>query len=428
MQKQNATSHDRDALFSVKNHLSVEQARTHILNKVSPLTQSEVLPLHLCIGRTLARDILSPMDVPPHDNSAMDGYAFLGDCDPLHEQIQLRVIGTATAGHPFTDHVPIGCAIQIMTGAVMPHNCDTVIPQELCLSISDTSITLLTRSTKPGSNRRLRGEDLQQGKVALQKGQRIGPAELGLIASLGIDQVTVNQRLKVACFSTGDELRDLGQHLDLGCVYDSNRYTLLGMLQRLDCDVLDMGLVPDDPSELESSLRRACLLADVIITSGGVSVGGADFTKQVLAKLGNIDFWSINMRPGKPMAFGEIQSDGQSAFLFGLPGNPVAVMVTFYFFVKQALQRMMGQNPQTPILIPAICRQNIQKRPGRTEFQRGIVQQRNDGILEVDVTGMQGSGILRSMSEANCLIVISEDKGPIDAGSTVQIVLLDGLV
>ena len=288
-------------------------------------------------------------------------------------------------------------------------------------------IVLAPGVIRPGDNRRFAGEDLKLGSAALAAGKIVRPADLGLLASLGVAEVPVRRRLRVAFFSTGDELRSIGQPLDEGCVYDSNRYTIYGMLQRLGCELIDMGVVRDDPQALEQALREACESADAIITSGGVSVGAADYTRDIMARLGDVTFWKIGMRPGRPLAFGRIASNGRSAFLFGLPGNPVAVMVSFYFFARDALLRMMGADAPLPRM-KARSVAAIRKKPGRTEFQRGILSHGADGMPEVRVTGAQGSGILRSMSEANCMVVLQDEQGTVQAGDLVDVVLFDGLV
>jgi molybdopterin molybdotransferase len=294
-------------------------------------------------------------------------------------------------------------------------------------AITDGSITIAPGAIRAGDNRRFAGEDLMAGSAALKAGKIIRPADLGLLASLGIATVPVKRRLRVAFFSTGDELRSLGQPLDPGCVYDSNRYTLFGMLTRLGCEIIDMGVVRDDPQALEAALREACANADAIITSGGVSVGAADYTRDIMARLGDVTFWKIGMRPGRPLAFGRIAADGHNAFLFGLPGNPVAVMVSFYFFARAALLRMMGA--EVPLmLVKARSAAPIRKKPGRTEYQRGILAPDVNGEQQVRITGAQGSGILRSMSEANCMVVLHDEQGNVAAGELVDIMLFEGLI
>ena len=305
------------------------------------------------------------------------------------------------------------------------HGCDTVIPLEL-VEAKGKHITI-PPGQEAGANRRLAGEDLQRGKPALLRGAHIKPAELGLIASLGIPEIKVTRKLRVAFFSTGDELKSVGDTLREGEVYDSNRYTLYGMLQRLGVEIIDMGVVPDQPGQLEQAFRLAAASADAVITSGGVSVGEADFTKQMMKKLGEVVFWRIAMRPGRPMAFGKISDGGKTAYLFGLPGNPVAVMVTFYHFVRGALLHMMGRNELDLPMLKAVSQEPMRKKPGRTEYQRGVLELK-DGAMTVRITGQQGSGVLRSMSEANCFIVLGHDEGSIKAGDLVNVMLFDGLV
>jgi molybdopterin molybdotransferase len=408
--------------------LPVADAQNIIHQFVQPIQAVEKVAIRSALDRVLAADIVSPINVPSHDNSAMDGYALRGS-DLGNEDRKFKVVATAYAGRAYDGKVGTGECVRIMTGAVMPDGCDTVIPQEFTRDESETGITIPAGSVKTGDNRRLKGEDLAIGTPALRRGRILRPADLGMLASLGIAEVPVQRRLRVAFFSTGDELRSIGETLDEGCVYDSNRYTLYGMLKRLGCDIVDMGVVKDDPASLEAAFRSACENADAIITSGGVSVGAADYTKQMMAELGDVTFWKIGMRPGRPMAFGKITSNGKSAYLFGLPGNPVAVMVTFYFFARQALLYMMGASAEsTPPLMRAVSTSAIRKRPGRTEFQRGIVSINNEGVQEVRITGSQGSGVLRSMSEANCMVVLEHERGNVQAGEPVNIMLFDGLV
>jgi molybdopterin molybdotransferase len=408
--------------------LPVAQAQQIIRNFVLPLQAVEKVAIRSALDRVLAADIISPINVPAHDNSAMDGFAFSGAELAGDAPLSLSVVGTSYAGRAYEGPVGVGECVRIMTGAVMPEGCDTVVPQEFT-SQSDTSTVMLPPNVvRPGDNRRLAGEDLAAGQPALARGKILRPADLGLLASLGVAEVPVQRRLRVAFFSTGDELRSIGQPLDEGCVYDSNRYTLYGMLSRLGCDIIDMGVVADDPAALEGAFRSACENADAIITSGGVSVGAADYTKQMMAQLGDVTFWKIGMRPGRPMAFGKIHSAGHSAYLFGLPGNPVAVMVTFYFFAREALLHMMGaQVPPLPLF--AVRSQGaIRKKPGRTEYQRGILSVAADGSREVRITGAQGSGILRSMSEANCMVVLGHEQGNVQAGDMVDVLPFEGLL
>jgi molybdopterin molybdotransferase len=413
------SSYDPDAL-------KVADAQKIIRDFVAPLRSTEQVALRAALGRVLAADIVSTIDVPAHDNSAMDGYALRGQDLPADADARLRVIDTVYAGRASSAVPGAGECVRIMTGGVMPPGCDSVVPQEFVTEAAGV-VTIAPGTIRTGDNRRFAGEDLKAGSAALRKGKIVRPADLGLLASLGVAEVPVRRRLRVAFFSTGDELRSIGQPLDEGCVYDSNRYTIYGMLTRLGCEIIDMGVVRDDPQALENALREACENADAIITSGGVSVGAADYTRQIMARLGDVTFWKIGMRPGRPLAFGRIQSNGSSAFLFGLPGNPVAVMVSFYFFAREALLRMMGA--EAPLeLVKARSLASIRKKPGRTEYQRGVLSRGEDGMPEVRITGSQGSGILRSMSEANCMVVLHDEQGSVQAGEMVDVLLFEGLV
>ncbi len=405
--------------------LPVAKANEVIRSFVAPVSGIEKLPVRAALGRVLAKDIVSPIDVPSHDNSAMDGYAVRNDDLGVHMPVTLTEIGTAYAGKEFAGEVGRGQCVRVMTGAVMPKNTDTVIIQE-AVAVDGKRISI-PPGQEPGQNRRLAGEDLHKGKPALKAGAMLRPAELGLIASLGIGEVSVRRKLKVAFFSTGDELVSVGKKLKAGEVYDSNRYTLWGMLERLGCEVIDLGVVRDDPKKLEAAFRKAAASADAVVTSGGVSVGEADFTKQMMAKLGEVVFWKIAMRPGRPMAFGRIRTRGKAAYLFGLPGNPVAVMVTFYHFVRGALLYMMGRTDTDLPLLRAKSETAMRKKPGRTEYQRGILEFKN-GEWSVHLTGAQGSGILHSMTEANCFVVLGHDQGNVKAGDYVEVMLMDGLV
>jgi molybdopterin molybdotransferase len=406
--------------------LPVAKANEVIRSFIETVSGVEKLPVRAALGRVLAKDIVSPIDVPSHDNSAMDGYAVRSDDLGGGElATTLTEIGTAYAGREFTDEVKRGECVRVMTGAVMPRNTDTVVIQE-AVDVDGRRVTIPSGQER-GQNRRLAGEDLQKGRSALHAGRMLRPADIGLVASLGIGEASVRRKLKVAFFSTGDELVSVGKKLKTGEVYDSNRYTLWGMLTRLGCEVIDLGVVRDDPKKLETAFRTAAASADAVVTSGGVSVGEADFTKQMMAKLGEVVFWKIAMRPGRPMAFGRIRARGKSAYLFGLPGNPVAVMVTFYHFVRGALLTMMGRSDTDLPLLRAKAETAMRKKPGRTEYQRGILELKN-GEWSVRLTGAQGSGILRSMSEANCFVVLAHDQGNVKAGDYVDVMGMDGLV
>jgi molybdopterin molybdotransferase len=358
----------------------------------------------------------------------MDGYALRSADLAKDGDTLIGVAGTALAGEQFSGTVGPGQGVRIMTGAVMPAGLDTVVPQEFTRTDADGRVHIPAGTVRAGDNRRLAGEDLARGEVALAAGRILTPADLGLLASLGQAEVPVFRRLRVAFFSTGDELRSIGEPLDAGCVYDSNRYTIWGMLQRLGVDLIDMGVVRDDPAALREAFTRAAASADAVITSGGVSVGEADHTKQVMRDLGEVLFWKIAMRPGRPMAIGRIGEPGHQAMLFGLPGNPVAVMVTFYAFVRDALLAMAGATPQPLPLLRAVSVEALRKKPGRTEYQRGIVSQAGDGRWQVQITGAQGSGILRSMSQANGMVMLHHGQGNVAAGDLVDVIPFNGLI
>jgi molybdopterin molybdotransferase len=405
------------------NSMSVDKARRFIRDFLQPVQTKESLALRSSLGRVLAEDILSPYNVPNHNNSAMDGYALNADDVAASGNTTLRIAGTAFAGRAFEGTVGKGECVRIMTGAVMPPECDTVVIQEH-VQAEDGRITF-GEGVRRGQNLRYAGEDLKQGQVVFAAGHMMRPADLGLIASLGLGEVKAYRKLRVAFFSTGDELASIGQPLEAGQVYDSNRYTLYGMLTRLGVEVIDMGVVRDDPALLEQALQDAAACADVILTSGGVSVGEADYMKQLLTELGQVVFWKIAMKPGRPLAYGKIGD----AHYFGLPGNPVSVMVTFYQFVRDAMLVLMGQPNPVPVpQLSVISAGNLKKAPGRTEFQRGVLFADGDGQWKVQPIGNQGSGVLRSMSEANCFIVMDESCGNIQAGETVKVQILDGFV
>jgi molybdopterin molybdotransferase len=408
-------------------NLSVDEARAAIHAALRPIEGLETVPLARALGRVLADDVVSPIDVPPHDNSAMDGYAFDGAALRAGEPLRLRNVGTVYAGAPFDGLAGEGECVRIMTGAVMPAGLDTVVPQELCRAEGDV-VTVEPAVVVRGENRRRRGEDLALGKPALSAGRVLKPADLGLVASLGFDSVGVRRRLRVALFSTGNELRAPGQPLAPGCIYDSNRFSLLGALERLGVEVMDLGLVRDDPAALQATLETAVRQADAVLTSGGVSVGEADYTRDLLARMGEVAFWKVAMRPGRPFAFGPLRApEGRTTWLFALPGNPVAALVTFYAFAREALLRLSGAAPQPLPVLQARSVAPIRKRPGRTEFQRAVVGRGADGRWQVAITGSQGAGILRSLSEANALLVLGHEQGSVAAGEPVDVWLFDGL-
>ena len=403
--------------------LSAQQALNNMLQAIDEKAGDELVPLTEAVDRILAEPIRSTIDVPAHRNSAVDGYAIMQDDLAKADQLSsLLVIGQVVAGHPEHSPLQLGQAIQIMTGAKMPNNADTVIMQEHVKR--DGQTICFDARHRAGQNVRQAGEDIQRGEVVLAAGIKLSPAQIGLIASLGRAEIRVKAALSVALFSTGDEILNIGEAPREACIYDSNRYSLSAALRKLGCKVLDMGIIPDHPEQLREAFQLAAANADIIFTSGGVSVGEADYTKQILAETGQVDFWKVAIKPGRPIAFGHIDE----AVFFGLPGNPVAVMVTFYQFALPCLEKLMGLSQ--PLLHPSIevkCSQPIAKRVGRTEIQRGILSQQLDGSWQVKTAGKQGSGILRSMSEANAFIILQHERGPVKAGEYVTVQSFSGL-
>lgn len=455
--------------------MRVDVARSFMSALAQPIEETETLPIREALGRVIAEDIVSPIDVPAHDNSAMDGFALSGAELKPGQPNRFRVAGKALAGSPLATPTHSRECVRITTGAVMPAGLDTVVPQELVQlesvraesmqqDATSSFIVVPEGAVRPGDHRRMRGEDLSRGAVALRRGRTLRPADIGLLASMGIASVPVFRRLRVAFFSTGDELRSVGADLDPGCVYDSNRYTLWSMLQGIGADAIDLGVVKDEPGALTLAFTEAAAQADAVITSGGVSVGEADHTRRVMAEVGEVHFWSVAMRPGRPFAMGRLRSGREdehehepqagseasvgsqgemepgsrsgvrvararrSTLLFGLPGNPVAVMVGFYALVRDTLLQMGGALEAPLQAIPAVSVNAIRKRPGRTEYQRAVVARGEDGLLHATVTGHQGSGVLRSMSEANALAVLVHDRGDIAAGELIDVLMFDGLL
>ena len=401
------------------NALSVSAARAHINAQLSAVTATERLALKSALRRVLAAPVVAPMDVPSHANSAMDGYALNANEQSPHR----RLVGTVLAGHPLSHAIQGDECVRIMTGGLLPVGANAVIKQEQ--TRCDGNQVSFSALVKVGDNVRQVGEDLQRGQTVLGAGRLLSPTDIGLIASLGIAELSVWRRLRVAFFSTGDELVGVGQSLQDGQLYDSNRYTLHSMLSRLGVMLDDLGAIPDQPEQLERALLLASQNYDVVISSGGVSVGEADYMKALLAQHGHIAFWKVNMKPGRPLAFGRL---GQ-AYYFGLPGNPVAVIVTFYQLVREALLRLMGQTPPQALpLLRVECVSTLNKQKGRTEFQRGILFADDDGIWKVKSSGAQGSAILSAMSAANCFIVLDENTGTVAAHSMVVVQVLEGLV
>lgn len=402
--------------------LSVDEVQRRIRRLARCIAETERVTVRAALGRVLAETVISPIDVPPASNSAMDGYAVLSADLPQSGSRSLRVAGKVLAGAPCSDKVMPGQAIRIMTGAVMPPGADTVIMQEQAQREGDH--IRIQSGHCPGEYVRQAGEDIARGASVLTPGKRLMPAELGLLASVGISEVIVTRRLRAAFFSTGDELRSPGDTLDAGQIYDSNRDLLYGMLQRMDVDSVDLGIVPDDRDAIRNTLTQAALQADVVVTSGGVSVGEADYVKQILDELGRIDLWRIAMKPGKPLAAGTL---GEAIF-FGLPGNPVSTMVTFYQFVKPAMLQMMGQLEPQAASLRVRCTSRLTKVPGRLEYQRGVLTQDPHGLLSVSTTGLQESHILTSMSRSNCFIILPAECAGVEPGENVEVQPFAGLI
>jgi len=404
------------------NSISVNEAHRLISAIVSTVIETETIKIRHALNRTLASDVLSTVNVPPQTNSAMDGYGLKFDDLDAKKPSQLKIIGVAYAGKPFEGEISSGECIRIMTGAVVPESIDTVVMQEHT-EVSSDILTILGHHNK-GQNIRLYGEDLRIGEAALTKGTLLKPTDIGIIASLGIGSIQVYRRAKAAVFSTGDELKNIGETLEKGQIYDSNRYTLINLLENLGIEITDMGILRDDPDVIQKAFLTAKNSYDILITSGGVSVGDADYVKQTLDSLGEVSFWKIAMKPGRPLAVGKI---GNTLF-FGLPGNPVSTTVTFYQIVQPALRQLMGQNETSVPTLRMKSHSKLKKRPGRVEFQRGIVTQDENGEYCVKSTGNQGSHVLSSMNDANCFIILDEDCGNVEEGSYVEIQPFRGII
>ena len=404
------------------NSLTFEQALERVKQGVKPLKGRRNVTIREAIGCVLADDVTSPMNVPPFINSAMDGYAVNSVDLPTAGECELTVIGKSFAGRPFDGAVAKGQAVRIMTGAVVPEGADTVIMQEHAEVDGDK--IKIGADHKQGQNVRHPGDDFSTGDVIITAGERLSPAKLGLLASVGVTQLNVVRTPVVAFFSTGDELKGVGENLQPGDIYDSNRYILFGMLQKMGVQCIDMGVIPDIKEDIEATLKEAASCADVVITSGGASVGEADYIKLILDEIGEVNFWKIAMKPGKPLAFGKVND----ALFFGLPGNPVSAMATFYQFVQPTLRLLEGENLSEPVVLKAKCLSKLKKRPGRKDFQRGVLKTDENGELVVDTTGIQGSHMLSSMAKANCFIVLAREDGNIEPGTMVEVQPFNDLI
>ncbi|MCK4864167.1 MAG: molybdopterin molybdotransferase MoeA [Gammaproteobacteria bacterium] len=402
--------------------LNVNEALDRMTGSVKKIQEIEVVTIREALNRVLAKEVISTINVPPYANSAMDGYAFNSIDLPSSGENTVTLVGKSFAGIPFKGEVKPGECIRIMTGAPMAAGTDSVVMQEQ-VQVDGDAITIQSGHCKNENVRHI-GEDIKDGDVVLGRGQHLSPAELGVLASLGVAEVTVYKKIRVAFFSTGDELRNVDETLDEGQIYDSNRYTIFGMLSNLGVELIDMGIIPDDRQAVEDAFIQASKQADAIMTSGGVSVGEADFVKETLDKLGKVDFWKIAMKPGKPLAFGFVND----AVFFGLPGNPVSVMATFYQFALPTMKAMMGLNVTKAPVVKVACKSDLRKSSGRTDFQRGILQMNEKGELVVESIGMQASHVLSGMSKANCFIILPQDWGNVEAGTLVDVQPFRGLM
>jgi molybdopterin molybdotransferase len=404
------------------NSLSFEQALDRIQQGVKPLKSRRCVTIREALGCVLADDVTSPMNVPPFINSAMDGYAVKSADLPQTKETKLKIIGKSFAGQPFAGKVNNGECVRIMTGAVVPDGADSVIMQEHAKVDGDS--ILIGCEHKKGQNVRHPGDDFSTGAVIIKAGERLSPVKLGLLASVGVTELNVVRSPVVAFFSTGDELKSVGTSLQPGDIFDSNRYILFGMLKKMGVQYIDMGVIPDIKEQIELTLKEAASCADVVITSGGASVGEADYIKVILDEIGKVNFWKIAMKPGKPLAFGEIND----TLFFGLPGNPVSALATFYLFVQPTLKLLEGEKTETPLKLTAHCISKLKKRPGRKDFQRGVLSSNDNGELIVDTTGIQGSHMLSAMSKANCFIVLDAESGNVEANTVVEVMPFNDLI
>lgn len=398
--------------------ITVAQAMAHILETITPITEQETVDIYTALGRVTAQDIVSTFNVPNHTNSAMDGYAVNGSAMPKVDSKDFQLVGISLAGAPYRGPVGHDQCVRIMTGAVMPDGTDTVVVQERVTQVegADDKIAI-PAGDKIGANVRYAGEDLKVGDLAIPAGIKLGASHMGLAASLGLREIAVLRRPKIAYFSNGDELRSVGSPLEIGEVYDSNRYTLHAMLSELGVQQFDLGIVKDDPDAITNTFNIATKDADMVITTAGASVGDADYVKQSLANLGELRFWKVAIKPGRPMSFGKLND----SLFFGLPGNPVSVMVTFQIFVKAAIKQLSGEKFSVPLVLKVKTLSDLKKRPGRMEYQRGIMSLDENGETVVRSTGQQGSGILSSMSLANCYIILADDSQGAKAGDWVEV-------
>jgi len=400
--------------------LPLEQALQYLANTAQSTLAIDIIPIGEALDRVLAQDCKASHNIPNYDNSAMDGYAL--HCNSFSEGLALRIVGKSLAGSPYEESVLAGECVRIMTGAQVPNGCNCVVMQENTrLDSSENAVLYINKPVKKGENIRLEGNDVRQGSLVLPAGKRLGPMDIGMLASLGKASIAVRKKLQVAVFSTGDELAPLGENLANGQVYDSNRQLIMAMLKRLNVDILDLGCVADSPQKIEQALTNAAQKCDAIVTSGGVSVGEADFTRDILHKIGDIHFYKIAMKPGKPFAFGKIGN----AYFFGLPGNPVSAAVTFHQLAIPALRQMSGEHIPTGFSLRAQLSSPLKKRPGRVDFQRGLLSTNSEGQLCASSTGQQSSGALSSMVTANTYIKLEQHDDDAEVGDYVTVIPFD---
>ncbi len=397
-----------------------EQAMKLILDAITPVAEIQSLAVADSLGRILAEDLCAQSEQPPWNCSAMDGYAL--DSTTYAADKPLTMVGASFAGHPYEGNVEAGQCIRIMTGACLPDDCDTVVMQENVEA--DGDVISISSPVNQWQHVRKAGSEMQASETVITKGQRINPRNIGVIASFGLHLIPVFRQLRVAVFSTGDELVPPGENLQTGQIYDSNRYAVIAACHRLGCDVIDLGLIPDDREKIKSVMQEAAKTSDVLLTSGGISVGEADFVKPIVEEIGEIDLWKVAIKPGKPIAIGSI---GQCRF-FGLPGNPVSAMVTMNLLVQPAIRKLSGMDYPSPTIIPAICGSDLSKKPGRKDFQRGYAHSDSQGNWYVKSTGTQGSAKLTSVAHGNCYIVLDEASGSVTAGEKVMIQLFDDVI
>ena len=412
--------------------LDVDLAIERLGALAQPVAEWEEVELGAALGRVAAEDVAAPIDLPPFDASAMDGYAVRSAGLDREGAKRLRIVGRSAAGHPFHASVGAGEAVRIFTGAVLPTGADAVLLQEDARVVQDVRVAQDARAAQEAvettapiradQHVRHRGHDVRQGATLFEKGKRLGAFDLAWMAACGIRSLQVRRRIRVAVLSTGDELAPPGERLAPGQIYDSNRLALKSLLQQKAVRVDDLGCIADDPAEIRKALHDAAAQADLIACSGGVSVGDADYVKAVVEEIGSLDFWRVALKPGKPLTVGRI---GRALF-FGLPGNPVSTIVTYLLFVAPTVDRLSGTSPSPPLALPAVLLDAVRHSKGRREYMRGIMRAEG-GKIVVHITGDQGSNRLATFADANCLVVVASDVGDLLPGDATQVIPLPGI-